>query len=140
MNANQDTRQMIADAEKNSPAYFTKDSKVGAKVGGVITKVTVAQVREYKTNTPLFWDDGVTPQEQFIVQLETDRHVKTSVYIKWWGPNRRAFVDAISEAGATDITLGDSLTVTYDGVEEEDKAAAGMSRRKLFSYKYELAK
>lgn len=53
------------------PSISFADSKVGDSFTGIITDLETAQVRDYETNEPKFWDDG-NPQLQVILTLATD--------------------------------------------------------------------
>ena len=90
-----------------------KFEQVGDSITGLITDITVRQATEFGTGAPQHFDNG-DPKEQIVVTLKAEwigrgvngqvstgaEFVPTdedddghrAVYIKGWGPQRRAFV------------------------------------------------
>ena len=53
------------------PSISFKDCKIGDSFSGTITDLETAQVRDFESNEPKFWDDG-NPQLQVILTLDTE--------------------------------------------------------------------
>lgn len=137
-NANDALAQMIAEAQ-DAPAFFTKDSQVGASVSGTITNISIRQVRDFKTRKPLQWDDG-SPQQQLVVIADrtdsaTGEQTAFSLYVKWWGNRRKEFAKAILDAGVDVPEVGGTITATYTG-DSDAPRDPGMDAEKLYSYSY----
>lgn len=104
----------------SAPALSFKDAKVGDSFTGIITHAETAQVRDYETGNPKFWDDG-NPQIQVVVTLATDyrdpaREDDTGerkAYLP--GQKLAALKAALKEAGRTTLEKGDIFTITYVG-------------------------
>ena len=123
----------------SAPGYFTKESEVGDSITGTIVAANFRDRRDAKGKVQR-WDDD-TPQENLVITMETTLSQfdgddgKRSIYVKWWGEQRRDIAKAVNAAGATVPTAGDTLTVTYvgDGPQPKDKA---LSPEKLYEYEY----
>jgi hypothetical protein len=112
-----------------------KFENVGDEVSGVIDSIVVRQVRKFKVNTPVFWDDG-RPQEQIVVTIATDLNEPDedtpdddgmrAVYVKSWGPQVREF-----RKGAKALHRlpreGDIFTASFVGLSEEKDKTSGES-------------
>ena len=128
-----------------APAYFNKDSKIGDSVTGRVVTAAFRQSRDYDDNTPEFWADD-TPKLQLAVMLETDLEPTSaedtgdrSVFIKWWGQQRKDFAAAVLRTGnSSDLETGGVLTVTFTGLGEAQKLQSGKmgSAPKLYSFEY----
>jgi hypothetical protein len=105
----------------------------GDLVTGVIDSIVVRQVRKFKTNVPVFWDDG-RPQEQIVVTIQTDLDEPDednpeddglrAVYVKSWGPQVREF-----RRGAKALHRlpreGDTFTASFTGLSTEKDKTSG---------------
>lgn len=135
-------KDLFKDSSGGSVSAFSRDSQIGATVTGPIVSVAVRQWSDPATQALGFWDDG-KPKEQVIVTLQTtqrdpsmqDDDGTRSVYIKWWGVQRQALIQALHNAGADDIEVGGQFTATYtgDGPRPENRA---INAAKLYSYTY----
>lgn len=125
---------MIASAV-DAPAFFNKDSKVGATVTITVTATDVRQTRDPKDNSPQFWDDNTPMQQLVIIGNNAADGKPVSIYIKWWGEQRKRFAKAIQDAGVAEPEAGDTLKVTYVGEGEQPKNKA-LSKPKLYDYVY----
>jgi hypothetical protein len=132
-----DLSQLISEAQ-DAPAFFTKTSKPGTTITGIISSIAVRQTRDIKTKKPESWDDGA-PKQQIVVivdttNTETGETESRSIYIRWWGANRKAFAAGIIDSGATTPELGGALTATYKG--EGVQADKTLDPPKLYEYSY----
>lgn len=123
----------------SAKAAFNKDSKIGDTVTGTVLSFEVRQTRDYDTNELETWDDG-SPCRQIVVNVQTDifededDNGERSIYVKWWGTSRRAFLRAIKEAGAKDLEEGGTLTASYIG--DGEQANKRLAAPKLYSFEY----
>lgn len=131
--------QLIAEAQ-DAPAFFTKDSKIGDSISGTISAISLRQTRDFRTNKPEAWEDG-SPKQQLVIvvdstELESDKgdDGKRSLYVKWWGVQRKAFAKAITADGAEQPVIGGELTATFVG--EEPSKEKGFDPTKLYEYSY----
>ena len=122
MSAEQMLNQIDSQSGKSA---FTKDSMPGTRVTGIIENVTANQVRDFQTKQPAFWNDG-SPRLQVLVTIDTgiidpnveDDDGRRTVYIKGWGVQRRAWLQALHNAGlkkAGEVKPGDRFTATFTG-------------------------
>lgn len=130
-----------------APAYFNKNSAVGDSVTGRIVAAAMRQSRDYDDNTPEFWTDG-SAKMQLAVMLETepgtvvptgpDDRGDRSVFVKWWGDQRKDFATAIHRANVDDLETGGILIVTFTGLGEPVKLTSGKegSAPKLYTFEY----
>lgn len=99
---------------------------------------------DFNTKQPAFWQDG-SPKLQVLVTINTgvtDPNVEDddgyrTVYIKGWGEQRRAWLDAIRRAGlhkASDIKPGDRFTAVFTGYGPSQN---GMQPPKVMEYTIE---
>lgn len=118
--------QMLNQIDSRSgKSAFTKDSMPGTRVTGIIENVTANQVRDFQTKQPAFWNDG-SPRLQVLVTIDTgiidpnveDDDGRRTVYIKGWGVQRRAWLQALHNAGLKktgEVKPGDRFTATFTG-------------------------
>ena len=112
----------------------------GDTVRGVVVSVTVAQQRDFRTKSPLFWDDG-NPRTQALIVLQTaersadidDDDGKRQLYVKRPSALLKAIIGAL---GATKFSqsIGGTLAVKYTG--NGEPAERGISPPKLYAAKF----
>lgn len=117
-----------------APAYFSKESKKNSTVTLVVTATTIRQTRDIATNKPESWDDGTPKQQIVIVGASTNDGAHYTIYVKWWGAQRKAFAAAFTESETGEPMSGGMLTATYVG--EGAKADPKLDAPKLFEYSY----
>src|SRR6187402_2914262 len=87
-------------------AKSAKFEHPGDTISGVVDEVAVRQATEYGTGKPLTFDNG-DPREQIVVIIkaegialedENDDGFR-AIYIKGWGAQRRAFIQAVRDGG-----------------------------------------
>ncbi|QJC22023.1 hypothetical protein [Arcanobacterium buesumense] len=120
-------------------AKQVKPETVGETVGGTITNTKIQQVTDYTTSEPQFWPDG-KPKEQLIVSITTPEGVEGAAYIKLWGQQRTAMMDAIRQTGLdADHALapGNKLWITFTG-EEPNTKNPRLNATKLYVYRIEV--
>lgn len=110
----------------------------GDTVTGIVDNVKVRQATEYGTGKPQTFDNG-DPREQIVVTLRADGIPTSddddgmrSVYVKGWGLQRRAFIDAVKLAGVDRPTPGDRFTATLLRLEPSKQ---GGFPAKVFEYR-----
>ena len=132
--------QMLASIESQS-SKGAKFEQPGTSISGIIENVTANQIRDFKSRQPKFFDDG-QPQMQVLVTINTgvtdpmveDDDGRRTVYIRGFGLQRRAWLQALHNAGlrkAAEVRPGDRFTATFTGFGE---AKPGMNAPKLFEY------
>lgn len=132
--------------ESSGPkSAFTKDSPIGSEVTGSILNAYRAQVRDYTSGKPAFWDDG-NPKEQLVIVLQTfdttdpDDNGERGVYVKIWNPHKGRLFDAVNAAGVSKLSEalrpGNVLTAKYVG--QEPNPNPRMSPTKIYQYKIEV--
>lgn len=115
----------------SSRSFFNKQSVIGDTVTGVITDSEVRQSRDFDDNSLETWDDG-SPVQQLVINIQTDLNEPTeeypeddgmrTVYIRWYGAQRKALLKAAKDAGVTDLFAGDQFTASFTGLgEQKDK-------------------
>jgi hypothetical protein len=117
-------------------SFFTRDSKVGDSVTGPIVDISVRQATDYTTKEVMYWPDG-NPKEQIIVVVraegitpeDEDDDLHRAIYIKGWGLQRPAFIEA---AKAHKPELGDRFTATF--VAEKPNPKGGFPA-KVYEYR-----
>lgn len=131
----------------SNKAFFNKDSQIGETVTGTVIDAEVRQSRDFDDNKLEFWDDN-SPRLQLVVNIQTelrdapgedgeeDTGVR-SIYIKWWGVQRRALLTAIKKAGINDLTEGDTFTASFVG--EEPGQDRKKSPTKLYEFEVKAA-
>jgi uncharacterized protein with beta-barrel porin domain len=103
---------------KSVPSISFKDAKVGDAYTGTITALETAQVRNYESGEPEFWEDG-NPKLQIVVTLATtygdgaEDDGERKVYL--FGQKLQAAKAALKEAGLAKLEIGSSFTITYSG-------------------------
>jgi hypothetical protein len=103
---------------KSVPSISFKDAKVGDAYTGVITDLETAQVRNYETGDPEFWEDG-NPKLQIVVTLATEYgdgvedDGERKVYL--FGQKLQAAKAAMKEANVTKLEKGFAFTITFAG-------------------------
>lgn len=103
---------------KSIPSISFKDAKVGDSFTGIIAELETAQVRNYESGEPEFWEDG-NPKLQIVVTLDTDYAANADddgqrkVYL--FGQKLQAAKTAIKEAGIEKLEKGSTFTITYSG-------------------------
>lgn len=112
----------------------------GDTITGIVDNVKVRQATEYGTGKPQTFDNG-DPREQIVVTLRADGIPTSddddgmrSVYVKGWGLQRRAFIDAVKHAGVDRPTPGDRFTATLLRLEPSKQ---GGFPAKVFEYRLE---
>lgn len=121
-------------ATKSVPSISFKDSKIGDSFTGVITELETAQVRDFETNEPKFWDDG-NPQLQVVLTLATD-YIDSDVEgddgtrkLYLVGQKLTAMKAAVKEFGKQ-IAKGQIITITFTG--EKPNANKRYNATKLY--------
>lgn len=121
-------------ATKSVPSISFKDSKIGDSFTGVITELETAQVRDFETNEPKFWDDG-NPQLQVVLTLATD-YIDSDVEgddgtrkLYLVGQKLTAMKQAVKEFGKQ-IAKGQIITITFTG--EKPNANKRYNATKLY--------
>lgn len=107
-------------SSKSVPSISFKDAKVGDSFTGTITDLETAQVRNYETGDPEFWDDG-KPKLQIVVTLATDYldpevegdDGTRKVYLA--GQKLAAAKQAMKEAGISKLEKGFGFTISFVG-------------------------
>lgn len=127
---------MIAGAA-DAPAFFNAETKKGTSIVGTIASVSVRQTRDPGTNKPQVWEDGSPMQQIVIVLTDTNADGDKSIYVKWWGEQRKRFAAAVLAAKRDEPTIGDTLEVTYVG--EGTAKSAALNAPKLYDYVYGVA-
>ena len=103
---------------KSVPSISFKDAKVGDAYTGIITDLETAQVRNYETGDPEFWEDG-NPKLQIVVTLATEYgdnvedDGERKVYL--FGQKLQAAKAAMKEANVTKLEKGFTFTITFAG-------------------------
>lgn len=103
---------------KSIPSISFKDAKVGDSFTGIIAELETAQVRNYETGEPEFWDDG-NAKLQIVVTLDTEYSDNAEddgqrkVYL--FGQKLAAAKSALKAAGVDKLEKGSTFTITYSG-------------------------
>lgn len=123
-------------------SIFTSESVPGETHTGTILDVQVRQTTDFQTGQPQFWDSG-EPKQQAIIQLQTDERDDAeddgirAAYIKLWGLQRKALMDAVRTSGCRKaseaLRPGAMFTATFTGYGEAK--SRGMSAPKLYEYR-----
>lgn len=134
-------RDLVNAAQAGPKAFFNKNSTVGDMVTGKVVSAEVRQMTDYDDGKPLTWDDG-NPMQQVVVTLATDLRDPSiegddgqrRVFVKWYGSDRRALLEALDDAGADDLLPGGTFTAVFTGLgEQKDRKK---NPPKLYSYTY----
>lgn len=134
---------ILSEALASQGGKSLKPEHVGETITGTITNVDVVQARDYTSGDPKFWDDG-KPQQQIVITLDTGNPAlgdegKGAVYIKNWGAQRKALLEAVNATGLdadTALAPGNQFSVTLAG-EEPNVKNPRMSATKI--YRYEIS-
>lgn len=126
-----------------SGARGAKFPKIGTIIGGTVVSAEVVQSRDEDGDLE-FWDDGKPKQKvRVIVQTELDEGPddqgreddgKRAIYIKWWGAQRKALIEALAKVDAEDVEAGGKFFAKYAADGEKVKKA--WSATKEMKYKY----
>ena len=116
-------------AGNSAPAFFTKDSKQGDTVSGVVEKIEVTQMRDFQTQQPAYWNDG-KPKEQIHIIIQTslrdpavdDDDGRRSLWVKGWGLQLKALREACRQAGVKSPRVGDTVAERFTGYRQEGNA------------------
>jgi hypothetical protein len=117
MNTTDDLDRMLSGGAKSA-----KFEQPGDSIAGIVDEVAVRQATEYGTGKPLTFDNG-DPREQIVVIVKVDNHIPEdenddgfrAIYIKGWGQQRRAFIQAVRDGGKP--RQGDRFTATLTAYE-----------------------
>jgi hypothetical protein len=109
----------------------------GDSISGIVDDVMIRQATEFGTGKPLTFDNG-DPREQIVVVIKVDNHTPEdenddgfrAVYIKGWGQQRRAFIQATRDGGKP--VQGSRFTATFVRLEP---SKAGGFPAKVFEYR-----
>ena len=118
-------------------AKSAKFEREGDTITGIVDEVLIRQATEYGTGKPLTFDNG-DPREQIVVVIRADDVVREdenddgfrSIYIKGWGQQRRAFIQAVRDAAKP--TAGDRFTATFT---RSEPSKQGGFPSKVFEYR-----
>lgn len=108
-------------------AAFGKNDPYGTRRGGLVTmEPEIRQQTDFDTDEPLTWKDG-SPRMQMVVTVQTDQRDPANpdddgqrrFYIK--GKLQYALAAALKQAGASQVSVGGQLYVTYTGEEPNVK-------------------
>jgi hypothetical protein len=117
-------------------SYFRRESRIGESVTGPIVEIDVRQATDYITKQLLHWPDGnIKEQVVVIVQAEgitpddADDDLKRAVYIKGWGLQRSAFIEACKDHKPE---VGDRFTATFVATKPNPK---GGDDAKVYEYR-----
>ncbi|MGL4941420.1 MAG: hypothetical protein ACRC44_08760 [Bifidobacterium asteroides] len=116
-------------AGNSAPAFFTKGSKQGDTVSGVVEKIEVTQMRDFQTQQPAYWNDG-KPKEQIHIIIQTslrdpavdDDDGRRSLWVKGWGLQLKALREACRQAGVKSPRVGDTVAERFTGYRQEGNA------------------
>jgi len=119
------------------PSISFKDAKIGDSFTGTITHLETAQVRDFDSNEPKFWDDG-KPQLQVVLTLDTEYTDPTNpeddgtrkLYLV--GAKLTAMKAAVKEFGKP-VAVGQVITITFTG--EKPNANKRFNATKLYGVK-----
>lgn len=127
-----------------SGARGAKFPKPGTIVGGKVLSAEVVQSRDEDGELE-FWDDG-KPKQKVRVIVQTDLNDgpddqgreddgKRAIYIKWWGEQRKALIEALTKAEADDVEAGGDFHAKYAGDGEKVKKAWSATKTMRYRYK-----
>jgi hypothetical protein len=122
--------------QTGSKSYFNRESRVGDSVTGPITSIDVRPATDYTTKEVLHWPSGdikeqivVTIRAEGIMPDDEDDDLQRSVYIKGWGVQRSAFIEA---AKVHKPEVGDRFTATFVAEKPNPK---GGNPAKVYEYR-----
>ena len=137
-----------ADLFANSGSYvtaFLKNTPVGTMFSGEVTNVEALQVKNYETDELEWWEPG-RPKMQMRIVVQTgmpDPNVEgdtgeRAIYIKWWGDQRTALMDALKSVGAKSVEVGGKFAAKLMGTKPtEGKNGKALNDAKIFGYQYQ---
>lgn len=118
---------------------FTKNSPIGTQVTGTIINAFGQQRRDYVTGDPKTWGDG-SPQMQIAISIQTSERLDADddgirgVYVKTWGPQRDALLEAVRNTGRSKLNEvlvpGATFTAEFYGTQPSKQG----SDEKLFRF------
>ena len=102
-----------------------------------ITKMEKSQTKDFVTGEPATWDDGNAKMQWVILGISEGE--ESRLFIKDWGAQRRAFIEALRKANvqAGDDLTGGTLTVKWESTEPPTRP--GLSGAKQYRMKFEPA-
>jgi hypothetical protein len=117
-------------------AKGAKFEKPGDTITGIVDEVLVRQATEYGTGKPQTFDNG-DPREQIVVIIRAEGltpedendDLFRAIYIKGWGQQRRAFIQAVRDGGKP--VQGSRFTATFT---RSEPSKAGGFPAKVFEY------
>jgi hypothetical protein len=134
------TADLLSESLSNR-SFFSGESVIGDTITGTVVDYEARQTRDFDDNKLEFWDDG-SPRLQLVINIQTDLPAVDaddegirSIYVKWWGQSRKAFLTAVKEAGVTDLAAGGTLTASYIG--DGEKVDKKKNAPKLYAYGYQ---
>jgi hypothetical protein len=127
-----------------SGARGARFPKIGTIIGGKVVSAEVVQSRDEDGELES-WDDGKPKQKvRIIVQTELDEGPddqgreddgKRAIYIKWWGAQRKAFIEALTKVDAEDVEPGGDFFAKYAADGEKVKKAWSATKEMKYKYK-----
>lgn len=107
-------------SSQSVPSISFKDAKVGDSFSGTITDLETAQVRNYETGEPEFWEDG-NPKLQIVVTLATEYidpdldgdDGSRKVYL--FGQKLTAAKQAMKDANVSKLEKGFGFAISFIG-------------------------
>ena len=131
----------LSNLSTSAPQAIGKEAPAGTSATGEITFAERRQVTDFQTGKPETWDDG-NPKEQLKLIIDTgqpdpenDGTTERAVYIKLWGAQKAALIEALKTAGVKQIDTGGRFTITFTG--EGEAPRAGFSKPKIYTYQYQ---
>jgi hypothetical protein len=131
-------------AASTGGARGAKFPEVGTVVGGTVISADVIQSRDEDGELE-FWDDGNEKQKvRIIVQTDLDEGVddqgreddgKRAIYVKWWGAQKRALIEALVKAEAEDVETGGEFWAKFQSEGERIKRAWSPTKEMRYRYK-----
>lgn len=126
---------------------FKKGTPIGTVVAGEVTHVEAVQFKDYESDELEFWDDAKTqPKMQMRIVVNTgvlDPMVENdtgerAIYIKWWGDQRTACMDAVKAAGAKSVEVGGKFAAKLMGTKPTtSNTGKALNDAKIFGYQYQ---
>lgn len=121
-------------------SYFTRESRVGDSVTGPIVSIDVRPATDYTTKEVMRWPSGdIKEQIVVIIRAEAitpddgDDDLQRAVYIKGWGVQRSAFIEAAKDHKPA---VGDRFTATFVAEKPNPK---GGNPAKVYEYRITAA-
>jgi hypothetical protein len=124
--------------QTGSKSFFNRDSRIGDSVTGPIVEIAVRPATDYTTKEVMRWPDG-NVKEQIIVTVrleegawdtsDPDDDGNRSIYIKGWGVQRSAFIEAAKDHKPEP---GDRFTATFVAEKPNPK---GGNPAKVYEYR-----